>query len=107
MEAGKKPTLKDIERLPKLERIVMNYFMKHISVGEIIAIVELRELIKSMNDPGLDIERDDIIIERAITKALASLVEKGFLEHAEGCYNLPEHLRKEIMRKRSQIRKLF
>ncbi len=93
---NKKPTLNDIENLPKLEKIIMEYFLKHISVGEIIAVIELREIIKHTKDPELNIEEDDVVIEMNISKALARLVEKGFLEHAEGCYNLAQHLREEL-----------
>ncbi|OYT39120.1 MAG: hypothetical protein B6U89_04670 [Desulfurococcales archaeon ex4484_58] len=99
MPAKNKPGLKDILGLPKLERLIMEYFIKHISVGEIIAVLELRDEIKRLKDPELVPEFDDIIIELEINKALARLVEKGFLEHVGGCYNLAEHLRREIKEK--------
>jgi len=95
----KKPDFKDILKLSKLERLIMDYFIKHISVGEIIAVLELREEVKRIKDPDLVPEFDDVIIEMEINKALARLVEKGFLEHVGGCYNLAEHLRKKIIEK--------
>jgi hypothetical protein len=97
--SSNKPSFKDILKLSKLERLVMDYFLKHISVGEIIAVIELREEIKRLRDPELVPEFDDVVIEFELNKALARLVEKGFLEHVGGCYNLAEHLRKELIRK--------
>ncbi len=94
-----KPSLKDIEKLSKLEKIIMDYFMKYISVGEIIALVELREILKNLDSSEINIEKDDVIIEITISKTLANLVEKGFLEHEEGCYNLASHLREELKKK--------
>ncbi len=107
----KLPRLEDINKLPKLHRLIMNYFMKYISVGELIAIIELREQVKSLKDPELVPEFDDIIIEREISRAIAYLVEHGYLEHGEGCYNLPEHLREELKKEKKYgvggQRKLF
>lgn len=99
MSSKKKPDFQDILKLSKLERLIMNYFIKHISAGEIIAVLELREEVKRIKDPDLVPEFDDVIIEMEINKALARLVEKGFLEHIGGCYNLAEHLRLKIMEK--------
>ncbi|MET1160569.1 MAG: hypothetical protein ABWW65_06360 [Thermoprotei archaeon] len=96
---SEKPDFKDILSLNKLERLIMEYFLKHISVGEIIAVIELREEVKRRRDPELVPEFDDAIIEIEINKALARLVEKGFLEHIGGCYNLAEHLRKKLIEK--------
>ncbi len=96
----KLPTLKDIEKLPKLHRLVMEYFIKYISVGEVIAIIELREQIKALKDPELVPEFDDVVIEIHISRALADLVEDGFLEKAEGVYNLAPQLREELKNKK-------
>ncbi|MCD6487818.1 MAG: hypothetical protein J7K21_01150 [Desulfurococcales archaeon] len=96
MQATNKPSLKDIEKLPKLEKLIMEYFLKYISAGEIITIIDLRETIKSMRDPELVPEFDDVIIEISLTRAIARLVKEGFLEHTEGCYNLAPHLREEL-----------
>jgi len=95
----KKPSIRDILALSKLERLIMIYFLRHISAGEIITVIEIRDEIKRSNDPELVPEFDDIIIELEINKAIARLVEKGFLEHKSGCYSLAEHIREEIMKK--------
>lgn len=104
MSQRRKPSLRDVENLPKLEKTIMEYFLKHISVGEIIAIIELRETIKHMNDPELNVG-DDVLIEMNISRAIARLVEKGFLEHAEGCYNLAPQLIEELKTTRRYSRK--
>jgi len=99
VSSEKKPDFKDILQLPKLERLIMEYFIKHISVGEIIAVLELRDEVKRLKDPELVPELDDVVIEMEIGKALARLVEKGFLEHVAGCYSLAPHLRAKISEK--------
>jgi len=99
-----KPDFKEILKLSKLERLIMEYFIKHISVGEIIAVLELRDEVKRRRDPELVPELDDVVIEFEINRALARLVEKGFLEHTTGCYNLAEHLRKKIIEKIGELR---
>ena len=105
------PNLKDIKKLPKLHQLVMDYFIKYISVGEVVAIIELREQIKALRDPDLVPEFDDVIIEIHISRALADLVEKGFLERAEGVYNLAPQLREELKQRKeykvNQQRSLF
>jgi len=98
LERGK-PDFKDILKLSKLERLIMDYFIKHISVGEIIAVLEIREEVKRLRDPDLVPEFDDVVIEMEINKALSKLVEKGFLEHVSGCYNLATHLRNKMKEK--------
>lgn len=97
--ASKKPSFEDIKKLPKLHRLIMDYFLKYISAGELVAIIEIREQVKMSRDPELVPEFDDIIIEREISRALAYLVEHGFLEHKEGCYNLAEHFREELKKR--------
>ena len=105
------PNLKDIKKLPKLHQLVMDYFIKYISVGEVVAIIELREQIKALRDPDLVPEFDDVVIEIHISRALADLVEKGFLERAEGVYNLAPQLREELKQRKeykvNQQRSLF
>ncbi|RLG81756.1 MAG: hypothetical protein DRO13_00345 [Thermoprotei archaeon] len=98
-----KPSFRDILSLSKLERLIMEYFIKHISVGEIIGVLELRDEVKRRRDQELVPEFDDVVIELEINKALARLVEKGFLEHVSGCYNLAEHLRKEMIKKLGRL----
>jgi hypothetical protein len=82
----------------------MEYFLKNISAGEIISIIELREEIKRLKDTDLVPEIDDVIIEMEVGKALARLVRKGFLEYNEGCYNLAPSLREELLRKLGDLK---
>ncbi|ABN69480.1 hypothetical protein Smar_0368 [Staphylothermus marinus F1] len=103
----KKPSLKDILKLSKLERLVMDYFLKHISVGEIIAIIELREEVKRLRDPDLVPEFDDVIIELEIGRAINRLLRDNFLEYRSGCYNLASHLREELKKKLGELRPGF
>jgi len=95
----KLPQLRNILRLPKLERLIMEYFLKHISAGEIIVLIDLREEIKRLRDPDLVPEFDDVIIELEVGKAITRLLRKGFLEYASGCYNLAPQLRDELRKK--------
>ncbi len=96
-----KPKLKDIEKLPKLHRLVMEYFIKYISVGELAAIIDLREQIKALGDTEIVPEIDDVIIEIYVSRALGDLVRQGFLEKVEGVYNLAPHLREELKQKKT------
>jgi hypothetical protein len=98
------PTLRDILKLSKLERFVMEYFLKHISVGEITATIEMREEIKKLKDPELVPEFDDVVIEIELGKALTRLVRKGFLEYNSGCYNLAPQLRRELKEKLNDLK---
>jgi len=99
VSSEKKPDFKDILKLSKLERLIMEYFIKHVSVGEIIAVFELRDEVKRLKDPELVPEFDDVVIEMEISRALARLIEKGFLERGSGCYNLAPHLRAKLIEK--------
>lgn len=90
--------------LTKLERLILEYFARHISVGEIIAVIDLREEVKRLRDPDLVSEFDDPVIEMEINKALARLVEKGYLERASGCFNLSESLRKKIIERYGSLK---
>ncbi len=101
------PGVKDILSLPKLERLIMEYFLKHISVGEIISVIEIREEIKRLRDPELVPEFDDVIIELTVNRAIARLVGKKFLVHESGCYNLNERIREEIKRAYGELRPGF
>ncbi|MCD6301352.1 MAG: hypothetical protein J7L82_04700 [Staphylothermus sp.] len=107
VENNGKPTLRDILKLNKLERLVMDYFLKHISAGEIIAIIELREEIKRLKDPDLVPEFDDVVIELEIGKAINKLLKEGFIEYRSGCYNLAKHLREELKRKIGDLKPGF
>lgn len=96
------PRLKDILRMGKLERLVMEYFVKNISVGEIIAMVELREEVKRRVKAGetdLVSEPDDVIIEREIFRAISNLIRSGYLEYKGGVYNLSKPIISELKSK--------
>lgn len=93
-----------IRGLTKLERLILEYFVRHISVGEIIAVIDLREEVKRLRDPELVSEFDDPVIEMEINKAIAKLVEKGYLERATGCFNLSESLRMKVIEKYGSLK---
>jgi len=101
------PGVKDILSLPKLERLIMDYFLKHISAGEIISVIEIREEIKRLKDPDLVPEFDDVIIELTVNRAIARLVRKKFLVHESGCYNINERIREEIKKAYGELRPGF
>ncbi len=101
------PGVKDILSLPKLERLIMEYFLKHISAGEIISVIEIREEIKRLRDPELVPEFDDVIIELTVNRAIARLVNKKFLVHESGCYNVNERIREEIKKAYGELRPGF
>jgi DNA-binding MarR family transcriptional regulator len=62
--------------LTKAELDVLEYFLRNISVGEIIAVRELRLLYK-IDDPGPILEK---------------LIQKNLIERGEGCFNLSKNL---------------
>lgn len=65
------------------ERVVFEYFRKNLSVGEILAVKELR-LLHRLEDP---------------VKVIDSLIRKGVLEKAPGCINLSRRVR-DLLKKR-------
>lgn len=75
-------SLKNIE-ITNEEKIVIYYFVKNISVGEILALKELRAL--GVKNPSQLIRR---------------LMVKGILEKGEGCYNLAKNIREEVFKLR-------
>jgi len=84
-------SLREILSLSKLERVIMEYFIRHISAGEIIAALDIKEEIKKRAKRGeTDIVRelDDAIILREVNIAMALLASKGFLEYRNGVYKL-------------------
>ena len=84
-------SIRDILSLSKLERIIMEYFVRHISAGEIIAALDIKEEIKKRAKQGeTDIvsELDDTIILREVSIAMALLASRGFLEYRAGVYKL-------------------
>ncbi len=90
LESGRR-SIREILLLSKLERIIMEYFIKHISAGEIIAALDIKEEIKKKAKQGeTDIvsEIEDAILLREINIAMALLANKGFLEYKNGVYKL-------------------
>jgi hypothetical protein len=77
------PLTKIIEELDPQERMVFEYFKKNISVGEILAVKELRLLYK-LEDP---------------LKVIDSLIRKGLLEKGVGCINLASSVREMLKRR--------
>jgi len=69
-----------IKRLTPKERRVLEYMIRNISVGEIIAVRELRSLYR--------IEDPEII--------LARLIELGLIQRGLACYNLSPMVKKAI-----------
>lgn len=63
-------------RLSREEKIVFNYFMENVSVGELRAVKELSR--KGIEDPA---------------KVLMKLVNEGLIEKGYDCYNLAAPLR--------------
>ncbi len=65
------------------EKRALNYFLNNISVGEILAVRELKVL-EGISDPE---------------RILDSLVSKGLIERGRGCYNLSPKLRALLKKK--------
>lgn len=63
-------------KMSREEKIVFNYFVDNVSVGELRAVKELSR--KGVEDP---------------LKVIMKLVEEGLLEKGYDCYNLVEPLR--------------
>jgi len=72
------------------ERKVLSYFIKNVSVGEIIAEKELR--LEGISDPR---------------KVIRKLIDRGLIEHGEGCYNLAKDLREKVFKIRRKRRKVL
>ncbi len=95
-------SLREILGLSRLERLVVEYFIKHISAGEIIAVLDLKEEVKkrlSMGETDLVSEAEDAVIVRELYIALASLVKKDFLVYNNGVYRLSDWIIQEIKSK--------
>ena len=98
--------LRDILAMGRLERIVMEYFVKNISVGEIIALIELREEVKrrvARGEKDLVPELDDVVIEREISRIISKLISAGYLEYKGGVYNLSKPLIEELKRRFNRL----
>jgi len=72
-----------IEGLDPQERVVFEYFRKNLSVGEILAVKELKLLYK-IEDP---------------IKVVDSLIRKGLLEKGVGCINLASSVRSALKKR--------
>ncbi len=76
-----------ISRLEGDHRKAMKYFLTFRSVGDIIALRELKEKY-GISDP-----------ERVVM----DLIDRGLLERGEGCINLPSPLRRFLGRRHGRI----
>ncbi|MEM2025626.1 MAG: hypothetical protein QXW94_04980 [Desulfurococcaceae archaeon] len=86
-----KRNIREILSLNKLERLIMEYFIRHISAGEIIAVLDLKEEVKKrvrQGETDLTSEVEDAIIMRELYITLALLARRGFLEYRNGAYKL-------------------
>ncbi len=72
-------SLKSKEISNEEEKKVTLYFIRNISVGEILALRELEIL--GVKNPS---------------KVIRTLILKGVLEKGEGCYNLAKDIREEL-----------
>jgi len=82
-------SLKNLE-LTDEEKLVTYYFVKYISVGEILAERELKAL--GIKNP---------------LKVIKNLILKGVLERGEGCYNLAKDIREEVFKLKRAYRMRF
>lgn len=92
-ESKPKRNIREILQLGKLERLVMEYFIRHISAGDIVAVLDLKEEVKrrmKMGEIDLASELEDAIIIRELYVKLALLVKDGFLEYKNGAYRLAQ-----------------
>ncbi len=76
-----------LRKLSNDERKVIKYFITYRSVGELLAVRELRGLYK-IKDP---------------TKVIAKLIDLGVLSRGIGCYNISEKFLKYIKRRGGKI----
>lgn len=106
MSGSPKRSIKEISSLNKLEKLIIDYFLKHISAGEIIAILDLKEDVKKRIKQGeVDFvsEAEDAIIVREIQISLAMLVKKGFLEYRNGVYRLADWIIDTVKNKKGSL----
>lgn len=69
-----------LNSLTKEELVVLNYFIRYRSVGELIALRELKALY-GVQEPS---------------KVIGKLVYKGLVERGVGCYNISASLLKAL-----------
>ncbi len=86
MSEGKVNYDEILKKLSKEEMKVVNYFVTYRSVGELLAIRELRG-IHGVKDPG---------------KIIMRLIDLGILERGVGCYNISREFLKYIRSKESR-----
>lgn len=98
--------MRDLMKLGKLERLIMEYFLRHISAGEIIAIIDLREEVKKRvrsGETNLVSELDDAVIEKELHVKLALLVMEGYLESRNGVYRLAQWIIDALKAKKHRL----
>lgn len=91
--------------LDKRKKLIMEYFLRNISVGDIIAVVDLKEEIKKrvrQGEKDLVGELDDAIITRELLIDIDYLIRKGLVEHREGVYKLSNWLIEEIKKRKKR-----
>lgn len=93
--------IKELLSLNNIEKLIMEYFLRNISVGEIIAILDLREEVKKKVKTGelQYSETDDSVIERDLLTIMTSLIKRGFLEYNMGVFNLAGWIREYLKKK--------
>lgn len=97
--------IEKMRNLNKRERLIMDYFTRQISAGEIIAVLDLKEEVKKrvkMGETDLVAELDDAVITRDIYIDLALLVKQGLLEYRNGVYKLPQSIIDIIRQKKKR-----
>ncbi|WP_084322096.1 PolB1-binding protein PBP2 family protein [Desulfurococcus amylolyticus] len=96
-----------LRSLSRLERIIVNYFLRHISAGDIIAVLDIREEVKKKireGDRDLLPETEDTLIEVEVRRVLAELVREGILYHRNGVYSLSPWLVELVKKKFGRLR---
>lgn len=99
-------SLREVLGMSRLEQVIMEYFIRHISAGEIIAVLDLKEEVKKRIKQGeKDIvsEPEEAVIVREIYITLASLVKRGFLVYNNGAYRLSDWIIEIIKKKMGSL----
>ncbi|MEM0004955.1 MAG: hypothetical protein QXE10_07625 [Desulfurococcaceae archaeon] len=98
--------IREILALSKLEKLIMDYFLRHISAGEIIALLDLKEEVKKRMKQGetdLVSELEEAIIIREIQITIAMLARRGFLDYRNGVYRLADWIIEIIKSKKGSL----
>ena len=96
--------IRELITLSKLEKLVVEYFLRHVSAGEIIAVLDLKEEVKKRARQGekdLVSELEDAIIIKELYVILAMLVKNGYLEYKNGVYRLSQWIINYIKARKS------